>query len=420
MSLFGTMKTGVSGLSAQASKLGTVGDNIANVDTAGYKRASMEFASLVLHSDGGEYASGAVQQDVRYGITQRGAIESSASATDLAIDGNGFFVVADASGRTFLTRSGAFVPNDQGELINSAGLKLLGYPASVGGAGVPVNSTASLVPIKIGDEGLQAVPSKTGLLTVNLPEEATAVAAADLPSANGASATSTAGTSIVAYDNLGSQVTLDVFMTKVAANQWEIAVYDRSQAASGGGFPYASGPLSVDTVDFDPTNGGHILAGSTTDITIPVPNGAPLTIDIGATSQLDSDFSVVKVGVDGNSAAAVDHVEVGRDGTFYSVYENNARVATYQIALAKVASPDQLRPESGTTFSTTIDSGDVQIGKAGDSGLGTIASNALEASTVDIANELTTMIEAQRSYTANSKVVQTSSELLDVLVNLKR
>jgi flagellar hook protein FlgE len=419
MSLFGMMKTGVSGLSAQASKLGTIGDNIANADTTGYKRASVEFASLVVHNHGGEYAPGGVLQEVRYGISKQGAVEYSTSSTDLAISGKGFFLVEDGSGRAMLTRAGAFVPNGQGELVNAAGMKLLGYPANGIGDAAVINGTAGLEPVRLGAATLQAAPSRVGSLVVNLPSDAAAVTAVDLPSANSATVEYTAKASIVAYDSLGDEVLLDIYMSKVADHEWEFAVFNRADAAAVGGFPYAAAPLATDTVSFDPAT-GRLLGMSPTSIALAVPGGEILTIDIAETSQFATDYSVIAVAVDGNAAAPVDRIEFASDGTLYAIYQNGSRIPSYRIPLANVASPDRLNPESGTVYSVSAESGDLEIGFADSGGMGRLIAGALEASTVDIATELTSMIEAQRSFTANSKVVQTGSELLDVVVNLKR
>ena len=136
-------------------------------------------------------------------------------------------------------------------------------------------------------------------------------------------------------------------------------------------------------------------------------------------TQVASGFAF-KPTVDGNAPSTIDKVEVATDGTLYALYNDGTRVATYKIPLATVPSPDNLVPEVGNVYSVGINSGNVQVDFAGKSGLGVVKSEALEASNVDLANELTAMIESQRGYTANSKVFQTGADLLDVLVNLKR
>ena len=125
MSLYGMMRTGVSGMNSQANRLSTVADNIANSSTTGYKRASTEFSSLVLPSTAGSYNSGGVTTTVVNAISKQGALQYTTSVTDLAIDGDGFFVVEDPSGTSFLTRAGAFVPDKDGYLVNTAGYRLI-------------------------------------------------------------------------------------------------------------------------------------------------------------------------------------------------------------------------------------------------------------------------------------------------------
>src|SRR5262249_28845064 len=128
MSLFGVMRTGVSGMNAQSNKLSTVSDNIANVNTTGYKRASTEFSSLILKSGSGDYNSGAGETHILYAITDPGSLQFTTSTTDLAVQGNGFFVVSDVTGtQHFLTRAGSFVPDSRGNLVNPAGFYLMGY-----------------------------------------------------------------------------------------------------------------------------------------------------------------------------------------------------------------------------------------------------------------------------------------------------
>jgi flagellar hook protein FlgE len=160
---------------------------------------------------------------------------------------------------------------------------------------------------------------------------------------------------------------------------------------------------------------------SPTSITIPVPNGsAALVLDMSKTTELATTFQVLEPKVDGNAPSAVDRVEIDDTGTLYAVYKNGQREKKYLIPLASVASPDNLVPRAGNVFDLGADSGQLLVGAAGTSGFGNLVPSALEKSTVDIASELTDMIEAQHSFTANSKVFQTAADLMEVLVNLRR
>lgn len=419
MGLYGVMTTSVSGMAAQADRMGTVADNIANVNTTGYKRASTEFSTLVPEARITEYTPGSVQTHVRRGVTEQGGLSYTRSPTDLAINGNGFFMVQDSNGTPYMTRAGSFVPDSSGELVNAGGFKLLGYNLLSGDLSSIVNSSAGLEVVGTANLGLKASPSNAAKLQFNLPSNASVTAAANLPSANASTAAYEGKTSLVTYDNLGNEVILDVYTTKSAASTWEVSAYDRSTADSSGSFPYSSGPLATTTLSFDPTT-GQLATSSATTQTVAVPNGSSVVIDFAKSTQLAADYIVQNAEVNGNPPAKVTNLEISKAGIVTAVYDNGTRVDAFKIPLVNVASPDNLTVIGGNVFSPNSESGDLQIGIAGTASLGNIVSGALERPTVDLATELTTMVEAQRSYTANSKVFQTGSELLDVLVNLKR
>ena len=419
MSLYGVMRTSVSGMTAQANRLSTVAENVANVNTTGYKRSSCEFYSLLLATCGGNYESGSVLTQVRYGISGQGSIINTPSVTDLAISGDGFFIVSDNNGTPFLTRAGSFVPNGDGELVNAAGFHLMGYPLDPNLSGITVNGFTGLERITLSDLELTSSPSTSGNFIANLPSDATIVAAADLPSANAATGTYTAKSSLVTYDSLGHEVVVDIFFSKTAAGSWEMTVYNKADAPATGDFPYAAGPLATTSLDFDMTT-GKLTGASASSLSIPIPGGQTVALDLTQMTQLATSYTVLSAKVNGNSPSGAELIEISKDGTVFATYDNGTRVPVYRIPLAHVPSPDMMSPLAGNVFLPTSESGDVQIGFAEEGGLGSINSGALEQSTVDLASELTTMIDSQRSYSANSKVFQTGSELMDVLVNLKR
>ncbi len=421
MSLFGTMKTAVSGMGAQANKLGTVGDNIANASTTGYKSASTAFSSLVLSSSGGSYNSGGVMTNVNYSISQQGALQATQSSTDLAIDGDGFFVVQDTAGNVFLTRSGSFTPNDEGFLVNDAGFTLLGYQYTGTTPTTVINSYDGLVPVNVAANGMTATPSTTGSLTGNLSDSAPV--AANLPSDNNASVVvdqiSVLKTSVTGYDPLGNEIKYDFYFAKTDQGEWEVSVYDAANATPPGGFPYSGGPISQMNLSYDDL--GKMLNDPKTIQIDDTDNNTSITVDLSGMTQLGADKSTIsKGGVNGNPAEEVQSISITADGTVYATYAKSAARALFQIPLADVASPDNLSVLSGNVFQTSADSGVVTLGFAGQTGFGKISSKQLESSNVDIATELTEMIQAQRSYTANSKVFQTGSDLMDVLINLVR
>ena len=238
MSLLGMMRTGVSGMNAQANALSTVSDNISNSDTIGYKRATAEFSSLLENTNPSQYTSGGVATNVRYGISNQGVIEGTTSSTDLAINGNGFFVVNNASGTPFLTRAGSFVPDASGNLVNAAGFFLMGYNLGAGGSTGVANGLTGLTQVNISQTALQASASTAGTFSANLPAGATPPAGgAPTAGANQPNSAFTEKTSMVTYDNLGNPTTLDIYFTNTGPNAWEVAVYNHADAPAAGGFP---------------------------------------------------------------------------------------------------------------------------------------------------------------------------------------
>ena len=559
MSIGGLMRTSVSGMNAQATRLAGVADNIANANTTGYKRQSTEFSALVVASGGGQYNSGIVEANTRQIVSEQGVLTASANntssqAVDLGVNGKGFFVVSDGAGGTFLTRAGAFVKNGNGELVNAAGYVLQGYPLPDGDTEGVLNGFAGLRNVNLDSAQLRLKPTDSGIFRVNLPKDspvlpprlagtagtatqtdvigagtfaadaetltfevaidradpvkvtitapqsgklnelsdsqlmnavvdgintalgkvvasnngnrlvltsqsngpnstvaltnvqvdsadATIAGLADMsgtgelgaldgtrPGAGGTGKVNyTATDSIIVYDDAGKEIVLDIYMTKVTdgsgstpegPNTWEYAIYDRATRSPGETpFPYSTGPIGgVRQVVFDRTGA---LQG-TQPLAIQIPNGQMLQLDITGSSQVGKTYQPISASVNGNPPGNVDQIQISADGVISARFKSGELVPLFKVPLALVESPDNLRAHSGNVFSAGQDSGEVLVGFGGESGLGAIVHGALEQSTVDLASELTTMIESQRSYTANSKVFQTGSEILDVLVNLKR
>ena len=415
MSLYGMMRTGVSGMNAQANRLSTTADNIANSDTTGYKRSSAEFSTLIMPGTGGAYNSGGVTTTIRSAISSQGVMQYTTSVSDLAVNGDGFFVVQDAGGTPYMTRAGSFVPDAQGRLVNAAGYQLMAYSYANGEPAATANGFEGLVPVQISDQQMTATPSTAGNFAGNLPAGATPVTG-PLPSSNDPNAQYTSKTSLVAYDNLGNKKLLDVYFTNTGAGTWQVSVFDQSKATAGTSFPYTGGALASQNLTFD--TAGKLTG--TANISFTVPGGSALTLDLSKLTQLGTGFTVADAKVNGNAPSSIQKVQIGQDGVIYAQFEDGSTKALFKIPLADVQSPDNLTAMPGNVYVQSADSGDVRIGFANEGKRGSIVSGALENSNVDIAEELTNMIAAQRSYTANSKVFQTGSDLMDVLVNLKR
>ena len=429
MSLFNALRTSVSGMAAQSNALGTISDNIANSGTTGYKQASAQFETVLGVEATSAYESGGVRTDIRYGVSAQGVLDTTTSATDLAIKGNGFFVVGNGTAATYLTRAGSFVPNSDGNLVNAAGFLLQGQKIEADGTTDQALSTVQVTANK-----LQATPTSTATLTVNLPSTATPLTAAGTVTPNTAvstaSATSTSPasttvkytdkTSVTVYDSLGAPVVLDVYFTDVGANssgadQWQVAAYKQSDASSSGGFPYAHDAVKTGTLTFDATN-GSLTGGSPLAVTM---GSTSFSMDLSGTTQLASDFSVTTAAANGNPPSTLSGIKVGTDGTLSATYTSGVVIPLYKIPLATVISPDALSSLSGNIYETNGASGNYILQTAGAGGVGTIQSDTLEESTVDIATELSNMITVQRSYEANSKVLQAASDLLSTLDRLQ-
>jgi flagellar hook protein FlgE len=352
-----------------------------------------------------------VQTTVRTSISTQGVLQYTTSVTDLAIKGDGFFVVQNPSGQPLLTRAGSFVLNSEGEMVNAGGFRLLGYSYANGDPAATANGYAGLEPVKITQAELIATPTANGFLKGNLP--------ADAPVLTGApSATNyTQKTSLVAYGTMGEEMLFDVYMSKTSAydsstgtgvDEWQVEVYDRATGTLV--------PGGTATMTFD--NTGALTAPATASLALA--SGQTIELDLNDMTQLGAPFDIADAAMDGAPPSTIESVEIGTDGVIYAQYADGSFKPLYRIPVASVTSPDQLQVLAGNVFTESPNSGPVRIGFAGNGCMGDIVSGAVENSNVDIAQELTEMIESQRSYTANSKVFQTGSDLMELLVNLKR
>jgi len=408
------LNTSLSGMLANNNWLTTISQNVANANTTGYKNVETEFSALVDSGVDFDSEFSGVSTASRALNDLQGQVSQTNTPTDLAVQGAGYFVVSNSSGNIYLTRDGSFVPDASGNLVNAEGYYLMGTPYNA--QGVSLNSLTGLTKVNVTNAGESSIPSTAATVVANLPSTATAVTS-NLPSTayNSTSAQYTAETSLNAYDNLGQSHTLNVYFTKTGSNTWEADVFDAS-ASTSGTFPYSSAPLATQTLDFNPTN-GQLTSGS--PLTLTVPGGQTLTIDLSQSTQLASSFAVSSATINGNAPGTITQVSVDQNGTLSYDYGNGSTTPVYRIPLAKVAAPDEMQSVSGNAYQPNSLSGSPQVGLATTGGLGSIQSSSLEDSTTDLATELTQMVQAQSSYEANSKVFQTGAKLLDVLNNLQ-
>ena len=410
MSLFSAMRSGVSGMSAQSSRMAAISDNISNSATIGYKRAAVDFSTLMTSSGSTtNYSAGGVRSNVHYQVLKDGTIQGTQSATDMAIEGRGFFVVADNAGNTgttsgyALTRAGSFLPDDQGFLRNSAGQYLQAWKLGPDGSLPAVNRSSFDGLSAVSIAGLAYGGSKTTQMNFsgNLPAQATAGTSFD--------------TSTSLYDGIGNPLDVTMTWTKTAnPNEWTLTVTPPA------GYTAA---LSTSTVTFDTTGANAGLpSGALPQVTLTSPaNPTPDTVavSIGNLTQLNGDYVPQFMG-DGARAGRVTTVDIDKAGTLWAVYDNGARQPLYQVPVADVVNPGGLVPQDGNTYTLGIDSGTMTLSNGNSGTAGSVAGYALEQSNVDIAEELVSLIETQRAYSSNATLVRTADEMVDETTRLKR
>ncbi|AIB16223.1 flagellar hook protein (plasmid) [Azospirillum argentinense] len=410
MSLFSAMRSGVSGMSAQSSRMAAISDNISNSATIGYKRAAVDFSTLMTSSGStSNYSAGGVRSNVHYQVLKDGTIQGTQSATDMAIEGRGFFVVADNAGTTgtspgyALTRAGSFLPDDQGFLRNSAGQYLQAWKLGPDGSLPAVNRSSFDGLSAVSIAGLAYGGSKTTQMSFagNLPAQATDGTSFD--------------TSTSLYDGLGNPLDVTMTWTKTAnPNEWTLSVTPPAGYTA---------TLSTNTVTFNTTGANAGLpAGALPQITLTSPaNPTPDTVNVtvGNLTQLNGDYVPQFMG-DGARAGRVSTVDIDKAGTLWAVYDNGARQPLYQVPVADVVNPGGLVPQDGNTYTLGIDSGTMTLSNGNSGTAGSVAGYALEQSNVDIAEELVSLIETQRAYSSNATLVRTADEMVDETTRLKR
>ncbi len=431
MSLLASLYTGQSGLRANGLDLSVIGDNIANANTIGFKGARTAFEDAIAQTligvqsaSGAERGLGARVQAIQRILTQ-GALLNTGLATDLAIQGNGFFMVSgsvDGQQGSFYTRAGNFTVDAEGYLVNLDGLRVQGYSADATGA-----LSRMLGDLKVGDATSSPRATTTITMKANLQADATIPPAWDITDPDG---TSNFSTGVTVYDSLGRPIEVEVYFRRTAAGSWEWhAVTDGSNVQGG-----TAGTLSEiadGTLTFDTE--GKLVSQTANSNFNPVDAVQPqaLTFDFGddtssggtglnGITQFASPSAVSFLNQDGYASGDLASVTIESDGTIVGTFTNGQTRTLGQVALADFEAPDQLRRIGGNLYAETQDSGQPTIGEAGAGGRGSIVSGALEQSNVDLATEFIRMIGAQRGFQANSKVISTSDQLLAELMTLKR
>jgi flagellar hook protein FlgE len=428
MSINSAMQNGVSGLKANMTAVVNVSSNIANANTDGYRRS---FAQMVSSTVGSTVSASAPPGGVRAvqasEIDSDGQLRSTSNANDLAISGAGFFVVSknpnDPSLSNYmLTRAGSFRPDENGDLRNAAGFYLSGFPYDTNGnlLATDRNSFSGLSTINVGSQTVPGEATSEMGITGNLPSQQTG-AAAGAPFVSSASV----------FDPLGATQRLQFsWAPQATQNEWQLSIADEGGA-----------PLGSVTVTFSDTGAtpgapaaytgltGLTSAGATPDdglFDVDIGAGQIVTLDFGAVgsygglTQFAGDYSPLDVVANGSSSGTLTRTEVTDNGDVFGVFDNGMRRPIYSIPLAMVPNPNGLIETNGNSYSLSSESGPLELSTASAGPTGTITSGALETSNVDIAEELTDLIQIQRAYSSNAKVVTTADEILDETMRIKR
>jgi flagellar hook protein FlgE len=425
MALFGALSIGQSGLTNNGAALSVIGNNIANVSTVGFKGSRTEFADLVAAEGGGEIGKigiGSRIRGVRTLFTQ-GAIEATGRGLDLAIQGDGFFVLGDGQGQVY-TRAGDLQLDANRGIIYLAGKPLLGTPLNV--TGTP---TGTLQPVTLANSASLAQATTTATLQGNLPADAPIIATAfdtATPSFQNAYAASNEPYSVRVYDSQGGAHDMSVFFKKTAANTWE--VHMGVDAGQTGGTPGNLQLIANATVTFN-TDGtfNSVSSGSLAGaVTFSGTAAQTITLNLGTSGQPDgltqvaSPFGIASVKQDGFGAGSLASVNVNEQGILTATYDNGQSRALYQLALAHFAAPEGLEPIGNQLYRATVTSGNAAIGAPGSQGNGTIVASALEQSNVSLAQEFINLISTQRAFQASTRIITASDTLLGDLINIIR
>lgn len=387
----------LTGLSAVNEQLNTIGNNIANSGTVGFKSSRTDFGSLYAESQ----AMGVEVIGTTQSISQGGALTTTNRDLDLAISGGGFFVTRASNGDVAYTRAGMFGTDKDSYLTNSLGQRLQGYPTDA--VGNLQTGVVSDLQMKSGGLPAKATDELSFVANFDANQDVPAVAFDPLVAD---SYNSTYTTKV--FDSQGKEHTLTQYFAKTADNSWNAHYYVDGTALAG---PQA--------LTFD-TSGSLATPIGTVGLTAALGGGvAPLNIalDYTGTSQYGSEFNVTSNRATGYAAGEQTGMSVEKDGKVYATYSNGERLLQGQVVLATFVNAEGLKNISGTAWTETAASGAAMLGAPGVGQYGTLASGALESSNVDLTQQLVGLMEGQRNYQANTQVISTNKELTQVLFN---
>lgn len=435
MTIYSSLAASVAGLNANAQRLAGISDNIANSSTFGYKRMETDFHSMVINRGalaGGTYTAGGVTTTTSRLISQQGQVVGTSNPMDITIAGRGMLPVTEMAAVSrggalplSLMTTGSFRPDNTGVLVNSSGQVLMGWAMNADGTlpNVTRDTSAALTPINITHN--QFVPNPTTAINmgVNLPSAQTLAGAAGNPSE----------LSVEYFGNLGQAESLTVTFTPTvpttgSSNTWTMVITDSASdgavvaeyeltfnnTALGGGTLASVTNVSGGT--YDPLTGSMAVTVAGGDIDFSI---GRLGVLDGMT-QLASSFAPTTLSKNGSPVGNLIGVEIDPDGMVNAVYDTGFSRPIYQVPLVDVPNPDGLISMSDQTYKLSLESGPMFLWNAGEGPTGSTRGYSLEASTTDVAVELTNLIQTQRAYSSNAKVIQTVDEMLQETTNIKR
>lgn len=437
MSISSSMNAGVSGLQANSNRLATISDNIANSATIGYRRSQTSFHSMVIGggiSGQTTYTAGGVRTTTTRLVDQGGALVGTQNATDIAVSGRGFLPVTtelggrltDGTAPLLLSTTGSFRKDAMGLLRDTSGHVLLGWPVNADGT-MPTaaqDSTSGLRPVRIDAAQQLSVPTSRVTLAVNLP------AAATLPSGSGDPVVM----SLDYFNGVGLSEKLTFrFIPEIdpssVTNRWSLEIVEDATGAVVGAFEvqFNPGPQNGGTLQSvtrtSPTGTDYDPATGSVGIEI---GGQPIRLELGALGaatgmvQRGTTFSPIGIEQDGFGFGNMVGLMVSSEGNLDAVYDQGFRRTLFRIPLVDVPNPNGLTALPNQAFQVSRDSGPFFLWNAGTGPVGKFVGFALQESATDVAAELTSLIQTQRAYSSNAKVIQTVDEMFQETTNIKR
>ena len=430
MSISNAMQAGVSGMSANAQSINRISENIANLGTDGYRRTFSQMVTSTTSSPTMGLAPSGVRAVDGVDMMRDGSVRITNRPTDLALTGPGFFAVSKTVNETVesnyaLTRAGSFEADADGNLRNAAGYYLAGFPyGNDGTVGVVDRGIfGDLETVNIADVTMAGSATLQASVSGNLPSQTTGLATPGDPF------TST----VTYYTALGNAERMQVaWQPSAVPNNWTLSLSDSTGAAIGQvdvafsdtGATAGSPDTYSNIVDATGTGGfafDPLLGEATLNM-----NGQTFMVEFGVPgefngiTQFAGDYRPLTVDADGTQTGNLVRVEIDDRGDLFGIFDNGERKALYNIPVASVTNADGMSSQDGNVYSITRNSGALYLAQSGDPGIGIMSSGALEGSNVEVAEELTQLIQTQRAYSSSAKIVTTADEMLDETLRLKR